>query len=186
MKQKAQKSGHFVLRVKPDLHAALSTLAHEHQSSLNQICNQLIVRGMGQPQNYLDPQVLDELKNKYAHQGLLGMILFGSVARQTSTESSDLDLMLVMSDETPIRRSLYRDWDHEKIALHFSHLPDYSKPLSSLWLEIGLDGIILSDVGQQMSKNMIQLKKAISSGLYSRKEAHGHPYWIKKEVENEK
>ena len=190
MSSHSKNSGKFVLRIPPELHQKLKATAQTMDQSLNQTCVQLIRAGMESSSESLTIQKnISSLIETYSPFGLLGMVLFGSVARGTSTASSDIDLLLVLDSKTPITRSLYRLWDHEKIALHFVHVPELTpeKNISGFWLEIALDGKVIWEKEFSAESSLVNLiakiKTEIFSGQYQRKQAHGHPYWLKRERE---
>jgi hypothetical protein len=178
------KSGKFVLRTTPDLHQRLIESAASAGTSLNDICNQLLEKALGQPaSSIISIRELKELQDIYLPLGLSAILLFGSAARGTRTESSDIDVMMVMSDQTPIKRSLYRLWDHETINLHFAQPPVYGEPVSSLWLEVVRDcKIVWLSNDPKIKAALSFVRQSLLLEDYTRKESHGHPYWVKDKV----
>lgn len=174
-----KESGKFVLRISPEMHALLKEEANQKNISLNQIINLK-----------LQQKKLNTFKciEKIFKKNLRGIVLFGSYVRGETRASSDIDLLLVLSDNIKIERGLYQIWDDkitpilgEKYSPQFSHLPPSIDSISSLWLEVGLEGEILFDPTGVIKKHIYKIKNEISSGKYIRKMTYGHPYWIKKE-----
>ncbi len=178
-----KKSGKFILRVEPELHQSLARRAQANGLSLNELCVQFLSQGVnGLSDSVINEELLRQIIAVYQPLGLQSVVLFGSSARGTQTESSDVDLLLVMHASTSIKRELYRHWDHEKINLHFVHtVSDLSRP-SSLWLEVALDGKILYQDQQKLTSNALkQIRQKILRGDFIRKESHGHPYWVQEQ-----
>jgi len=126
--ERARPSGRFVLRIDPDLHALLRQNAKEAGMSLNELCS----RTLALPPAHLPEGLLEATKKAVALVGtnILGVVAFGSWARDEMAEGSDLDLLFVVGSEIKIDRSLYREWDHSPlewdgrtIEPHFAHLP---------------------------------------------------------------
>ena len=177
-------SGKFVLRLPTELHAQLRDRAFKRGISLNQICIQLIEAGIS---NGLDESCSGPLKQietaarKKYRDNFLGMILFGSVARGEARDGSDTDILIVLSSEIPIVRSLYEDWNMElenNISVHLTHLPRNAEEAGSLWLECALDGKLLYDKHGGISRILTKIKERITSGKIIRKITHGQGYWV--------
>jgi hypothetical protein len=107
--------------------------------------------------------------------------------RGEARRTSDVDLLIVLGDGVPIRRDLYTAWDKqvmpalgEKYSPQFSHVPKGN--VSSLWLEVALEGQIDFDPHGRVRQVLYKIKEEIASGRYRRKISHGHPYWVK--IEN--
>lgn len=114
---------------------------------------------------------------------IVGMVLYGSAARGTATSASDIDILVVLSSDTPIRRALYRMVDgiagiDPKVAVALAHLPSRESLPGGLWLEIARDGKILFDRDGVVSATISRLKDHISSGRSVRMESHGQGYWV--------
>lgn len=186
-------SGKFVLRLPPRLHKELVTHAHKEGVSLNAMCLQLITSALHPTStaswsDVLAP-VIHYLQTHYG-KNILGIIVFGSQITETATEDSDLDLLVVLSDMTAIRRGLYRDWDHNAPHIedylldpHFTHLPSDIQNIGAVWLEAATSGEIVYDTQNQIQKMLIQIKQPIKSGKIRRGWSHGHPYWTRSDYE---
>lgn len=179
-------SGKFVLRLGSDLHKSLSTEAATKGQSLNEYCSSILEnrKSISQPGPYFknQSQTIKILQNKFG-QSLKAIILFGSTARNESTKSSDIDLLVVLKSDTPINRKLYTWWcDNEiksekPINLHFCTVPDSVRSVGSLWLEVAIDGHILFEEGSTVSQKIKKIYQLIEDGIVQKYYSHGHPYW---------
>jgi hypothetical protein len=182
MSPKTDYSGQFVLRIRPELHRRLVREARSRGLSLNAHCALLL---QGEPPAS-DPQLtnaLSELRKLYEPQGLIGVVLFGSRARQEARADSDYDLFLIFEPATQIRRELYRKWEqaalhHPAVSIHASALLEASSTPPGIWLEVAWDGQVLWEKDPRVSQRLHLLKERIARGDYRRKTAHGQGYWI--------
>jgi len=127
-----------------------------------------------------------EIQNYYG-QRLVGAVLFGSRATPRSRADSDWDVLIVLTDDEPIRRSLYREWDERLaprveallpgISPHFVHVPAGEDGPSSLWLEVAMTHEILSDPTGQLSACLRRIRSLIDAGRFEQRAAHGLAYW---------
>ncbi len=138
--------------------------------------------------------IVNKAKNLFGD-NLLGVVVFGSYARSEATESSDIDILVVVSSSIKIDRNLYRKWQQKEessdlenfngleLSVNFSNLPERSFTCSGLWLEISLDGIVVWDPNFILNKFLISVRKHIALGEVSYRETHGQRYWVwKKEA----
>jgi len=191
-------SGKFVVRLPPQLHQQLKIESLKRGVSLNELCQerlsslpQIRSQKTGPLPETVLTRVLDTAKK--LELPIQGILLFGSFARGEQDESSDVDLLLILSSEKKIERSLYQDWDlafseyrfhgpHE-INVHFVYLPEDPKNCGSLWLECALEGILLFEVKEaKIQKKVVQIRSLIAQGHWRRKFAHGHPYWTEEKA----
>lgn len=173
------ESGKFVLRIDPKLHKSLKTKAKLSGESLNSYCIQKL-HDLNHPQNN------EVLLKIIEHFSPLGVILFGSVARNEARDTSDIDLLIVLPDSQKIERSLYQQWDTIdmttiKYSPQFTHLPKDENNYSSLWLEVSIDGDILFDSNSLLKLTLQKIRKKIAEGSYLRKISHGQGYWVRKD-----
>lgn len=179
-------SGKFVLRIPTDLHAELKKIAQTEGLSLNQICQEILSERIKNLKQGHMKERLHELTEKAAEfwsGHLVGVILFGSLARGNTYESSDVDLLLVMQD-IPVTRRLYTQWDESlddnttpQVNPHFVNLPQRAASIGSLWLEVMREGIVLWEKDRKVSNFMARLKKNFSANKFTSSKAHGHNYW---------
>ncbi len=99
-----------------------------------------------------------------------------------------MDLLIVLEEDTPIRRTLYRRWDREPVSWkghplepHFVHLPEAGAGPTGLWAEVAVDGLILFEKDFRVSRRLARLRAYLASGRMSRREVHGQPYWVEEE-----
>lgn len=176
-------SGRFVLRIEPELHAALRAAAGEAGLSLNDYCR----RKLMMPGSQVSGPGTEVVSSAIAVVGgaLLGVVAFGSWARGELTGRSDVDILVIVSAEVSIRRALYRAWDANPLTWgghpvepHFVHLPDASGRISGLWAEVAVDGAVLFERGLEVSRHLAALRRRIVEGGLVRREIHGQPYWV--------
>ena len=99
---------------------------------------------------------------------LVAVVLFGSRARGEANEHSDWDLLLVAHDlpRKPFQRHLQlkqmlpADW-RGKVAILAKTPSELESYLSSLFLDIALDGIILYDSQDYMASRLARLRRLI-------------------------
>jgi hypothetical protein len=53
----------------------------------------------------------------------------------------------------------------------------------SLWLEAAVDGIVLHEVDEEVSRFFGSIRRMIASGKLKRRSAYGHHYWVKNQEE---
>lgn len=176
-------SGRFLLRIDPPLHAALRSEAAEAGVSLNELCARKLAvsrTAVAGPEAAAVERALGQVGA-----GLLGLVAFGSWAREEATERSDVDLLVVVAREVPVVRDLYRAWDDEplrwggrEVEPHFVHLPEPGGRVSGLWAEAALDGVVLYERGLAISRRLVEVRHRIVAGELTRRESYGQPYWV--------
>ena len=134
------------------------------------------------------PPARNCLIRKAYGRALEGVILFGSAARGRLWESSDIDLLIVVSPKTPVARQLYRTWDDRlargfqllprPIAAQFVALPEQVGQAGGIWFEAALEGVVLADPQLRLSRLIALLRQEILAGRVVRKLVHGQPYWL--------
>lgn len=187
-------SGKFVVRLPQVIHEALRAEATSRGISLNMVCQKAledhVSRKRGpEPKLGEDSAVVSEIRELLGD-SLLGIVLFGSVARGESREGSDLDLLVVLNQDRALGRALYSTWDEHfgttHKSPHFVHIPGTATDAGSLWMETAVDGIILYDRGGTVSRFLGGIHRLMASGKLRRRFVHGHPYWVRTEgdIEN--
>ena len=176
------KSGRFLLRVPPPLHAMLETAARDADLSLNEYCVRRLAAGG--PSALAEPgaEVVARAA-EVAGDALLAVVLHGSVARRDAAATSDADVLVVVEPRLALHRGLYRSWDGRPVAwrgrhidAHFVHPPAH-QALSGLWAEAALDGIVVFERGAQVSAHLARMRRAMAEGRPVRRVVHGQPYW---------
>ncbi len=101
---------------------------------------------------------------------LIAIVLFGSRARQESQGESDWDLLVIAkglpSRAFPrhlyIKRILPPDW-RGKASVLAKTPSEFEAGVSSLYLDIALDGVILYDTDNYIARHLASLKRLIES-----------------------
>jgi predicted nucleotidyltransferase len=176
-------SGRFVLRIEPGLHAMLRGAAEGAGLSLNEYCRRRLMA----PGIQVSGAALDVVGSAAAVAGgaLVGVVAFGSWAREEQRSGSDVDVLVIVSGELAIRRELYRVWDSRPVVWgphpvepHFVHAPDPEARISGLWAEVAVDGVVLFERGFEVSRLLAALRRRIAEGRLVRRRIHGQPYWV--------
>ena len=177
------------MRLPPQLHAALKRRAREEGVSLNALCVAALKAYVGTSapgSKDTAPVPLDRIKSVLGP-SLSGVLLFGSAARGEMREGSDIDLLIVLSPEVPLTRSLYERWEQDiglpaasRISPHFVHLPSSEEKAGSLWYEAAVDATTLFDREGLLSRFLRGIRRFMAEGKVQRKSAYGHPYWVKR------
>ena len=177
-------SGRFLLRIDPSLHAALRRAAAAHGISLNTLC----ARRLTHPMSTLlgSPAASETLQraNDVIGGSLIGIAVFGSWARGEPTDASDVDVLVVVDENVPITRTLYRRWDEEPVRWegrpvdpHFARLPTGRRPPSALWAEVAIDGMVLIERELRLSAHLAAVRRVLAAGRLRRQTVHGQGYW---------
>ena len=176
-------SGRFLVRIEPKLHAALRVAAEDAGVSLNEYC----ARKLMSPGGELAGPSGDPVQRAVAVAGeaLLGVVAYGSWARDELSATSDVDLLIVVAEALPVTRSLYQAWDESPLTWeghpmepHFVHPCREDERVSALWAEAALDGIVLYERGLAVSRPLVAVRHRIADGRLERRWSHGHPYWV--------
>ncbi len=183
-------SGRFVLRVASELHAAAKRRAVQLDISLNELCLRALNAYLTE-----EPSAKAAVRHAEAdlahrvqeHLGdsLMGLILFGSMARGEARDGSDIDLLIVVRRELALSRLLYSQWDstftNDRLSPHFVHLPLTLSQAGSIWFEVAIDGVLLFEKVKDISNLLAEIRRAMAAGRLVRKKAHGQPYWVREE-----
>ena len=169
----AAKSGRFLLRMPPPLHAALS---------LNEYCvRRLAAFGVGMDDS--DAVALVARAGAVAGGALMGVLLHGSWVRGDATATSDVDAIVVVEPRVRLSRALYRTWDEQPVTwkgrpvdAHFVHPPG-DDTFSGLWAEAAIDGLVLFDRRGHLSTALTRIRRAVDGRLV-RRVVHGQSYWV--------
>jgi predicted nucleotidyltransferase len=116
---------------------------------------------------------------------LVGVVAFGSWARDELATDSDVDHLVVVKADVEIERPIYAQWDQtpldwsgRSVEPHFAHLPGFGARISGLWAEVAVDGIVLFDRDLALSRRLVEIRRRIASGEMVRRTSHGHSYWV--------
>ena len=183
----ADPSGRFVVRVPPSLHARLRRESSRLGVSLNDLCRTALESCVAEDAPRYDPNggrsTHVDTAAAVAGDALLGVVLFGSTARGEALDSSDIDILVVVSSAVALTRDLYRRWDEacsdRTVSPHFVHLPDGAESAGSIWYEVALEGVVLHERDRVLTRTLQGLRRAIADGRVERRYSHGHPYWVR-------
>ena len=177
------KSGRFLLRLPPPLHALLENAALEAGLSLNQYCVRRLAGGG--PGAFVEEPGAEAVARaaEVAGDAVVAVLLLGSLARGEAATGSDADILVVVDPRLALQRGLYRAWDARPVAwrgrpvdAHFVHPPG-DDALSGLWAEAALDGVVLFERGTRVSAHLARARRAMAAGRLVRRVVHGQPYW---------
>ena len=108
----------------------------------------------------------------------------GSWARGDAAAESDIDALIVIDPGVELTRDLYRTWDEVPLAFegrtvdaHFVHAPAPGAPVTGLWCEAAVDGVVWYDRDGAIAIRLGEVRRAIAEGRVVRAFAHGQPYW---------
>ena len=115
---------------------------------------------------------------------LVAIVLFGSRARGEADEASDWDLLLIARNlpRKPFQRHLHlkrmlpADW-RGRVAMLAKTPEEFESYLTSLFLDIALDGIILHDSEGYMADRLARLRRLIQEQGLQRIRANGDLIW---------
>ena len=176
-------SGRFVLRIEPELHAALRRAAANAGLSLNTYCARKLAAPGNRPAGPFEEAV--RRASVTLGRQLVGVVAYGSWARDELTERSDVDLLVVLSSDLAITRELYRAWDaaplhwgSHLVEPHFVHAPDDDARVTGGWAEVATEGIVLFERGFELSRLLARIRRRILTQHLTRRRAQGQPYWV--------
>jgi predicted nucleotidyltransferase len=175
-------SGRFVLRLPPALHASIRDAARQAGLSLNEYCVRVLASAPGAA---VGPggSVMARAAAAFGDE-LVGIVVHGSWARGEAMAASDVDVLLVLEPTSRVTRATYATWDLEPLTyegrdvdVHFATLPDEEADPGPMWLEVAIDGIVMSDRDHRIARYLTAVRRRIAAGAWTRHLAHGHPYW---------
>ncbi|MFH0799715.1 MAG: toxin-antitoxin system HicB family antitoxin [Pseudomonadota bacterium] len=193
---KTDYSGKLLLRIDPALHSGLARRALQAGVSINTICSGFISSGLHGKMDEAwwlgDCEKLAALLKKHFGPRLAGVAVFGSQIAGTSTDESDLDVLIVLDAGVPIRRSLYSWWDgaikwqgRAEASPQFVNLPKDAAHAGSIWFEVALASQIIWERGRALSSFIGQVKKLIEGDAVRRYWKGGQPYWVRRDDEEQ-
>ena len=181
------------MRMSPELHKKLHAEAQKLNTSLNRLCLEKIHNAGSEKTIEPESAKNSELQEITGHvleafgNLLVGIALFGSTARGEETNSSDIDLLLVLKAGADFKRDLYRQWDKKiaprigggrEISPQFVKMPEDVSGAGGIWLETALEGMVLWEKSNRLSSFLRLLRHEIASGKFKRSMVHGHPFWV--------
>lgn len=193
---KREFSGRLLLRIDPALHGRLYSVADKRGVSINALCAGLIGDGISgkaaSPWWLAECSKLVKLLQKHFADKLAGVVLFGSQVNHTSTDASDLDVLIVLDSRVRINRSLYSWWDdaiawkgRAEASPQFVNLPKGAGEAGSIWFEVAMASEILWERGRVISSVIRKLKKFIEDDRIRRHFVSGQTYWVRRDDEEQ-
>lgn len=175
----------LLLRLPPGLHAALRAAAEAAGLSLNEYC----VRRLAAPGGFfaIDPDAAAAVERAADLVGdrLVAVVVYGSWPAGQAVASSDVDLLVAVDQAVALTRALYRRWDDAPVRWrgrlvdpHFVHVPAEGDPVSPLWAEVAVTGMVLFERDDRVSRHLMRARQGIAEGRLVRRIAHGQPYWV--------
>jgi predicted nucleotidyltransferase len=182
--EKPRCSGRFVLRIDTGLHAALREAAKAAGVSLNEYCARKLATPFGRLEGWEIASQAVRRAAQVVGDDLIGVVAFGSWARDELHEHSDVDILVVVGEKLKLSRDLYLRWDEapiqwrgRRVEPHFVHLPDGARTPLGLWAEVAIDGIVLFTRDLQLPSLLVRVRHDIAGGRIVRREVHGQFYW---------
>lgn len=116
---------------------------------------------------------------------IVGIVLFGSGARNELKDHSDLDLLLVLPQGALPHRELYRRWDQREALQSFQNRevsPQWvtypkAEDAGGIWYEAALEGIVLFDAHSCLQELFEKLRRKVERGEMIAEIAYGQRYW---------
>ena len=120
----------------------------------------------------------------YLGNSLFSMVLFGSHARGDAKEASDYDLFIIAErlPARPVKRILFiraplKGQFDERFSIMAKTPHEMMEHFPPLFLDLGLDGIILFDRGDFFKDLQVKIRKIIEQAGLQRKRWNGEFYW---------
>lgn len=172
------------------LHRRLSDYAASKGVSLNQACIGLLSDALDfNPASRRRPEKLPfGLERLLSARSIvaphiIGIVLYGSAARGSATAASDVDVLVAVSPDFAVTRSVYAHLDRifsdvPRLSLGVAHLPDPRRRVGTLWLEAAQEGVVLFERGREVTDVLVAIRRQIAAGRVLRRETHGQGYWV--------
>lgn len=161
------------------MHARIREAASAAGMSMNEFCLQRLT---APSLDASGSQVISDAEAMFGRD-LLGVIEYGSVARDEASRGSDVDLLLVLDRRIPLTRDLYRQWDarprvaaERVVDAHFTYVPN-TRTTGGIWAEAAVDGRVLFERDRLVSSALRSIRNDIADGHLRRRSVHGQTYW---------
>ena len=120
----------------------------------------------------------------YLGDALFSLVLFGSHARGDAKETSDYDLFIIAEKlpAKPLQRILFvraplKGQFEQRFSIIAKTPREMWEHFPSLFLDLGLDGVILFDRGDFFKELQIKIRNIIEQAGLRRKRWNGEFYW---------
>jgi len=136
---------------------------------------------MKDPSKKLGP-LIDSLREKLGD-GLISVVLFGSVARGDDGPASDVDVFVLAQElpENPFDRQMFLRGLLPKglggVSIVAKTKQEFERRLLSLYLDIATDGIILFDTDGYMEAKLREVREIIEASGLRRVMRRGERIW---------
>jgi len=143
-----------------------------------------IIRGMAEVAGYLR-EAVDRLSAALGD-GLLGVVLYGSHARGEAREDSDVDLLIIARGlperryerSVSLQRAIQGIRDAPDISVLGKTPEEFERYFPSLYLDIGLDGVVLYDRGGYTAAKLKRVREIIAqAGLVRLRLDKNNMFW---------
>jgi hypothetical protein len=95
-------------------------------------------------------------------------------------------VLVVVDPEQEVTRETYRTWDESPVRSegrivepHVVRLPEPGTPVSGVWAEVAMEGVVLFEQGFGISRRLVEMRRQILAGRLVRRRAHGQAYWVR-------
>lgn len=132
---------------------------------------------------FISQGIVDCYKD-YLSKHLVSVVLFGSHARGDAKETSDYDLFIIAEKipAKPLQRMIFirkplKGQFEEKLSIIAKTPKEVLETFPPLFLDVGLDGIILFDRDNFFKNLQARIKEIIREAGLQRRKANGEFYW---------
>jgi predicted nucleotidyltransferase len=129
-------------------------------------------------------QGIVKIYKDYLGDALFSMVLFGSHARGDAKDTSDYDLFIIAEGlpAKPVKRILFiraplKGQFDERFSITAKTPKEMMEHFPPLFLDLGLDGIILFDRGDFFNLLQVKIREIIQQAGLQRKRWNGEFYW---------
>jgi predicted nucleotidyltransferase len=182
--RRSSRDARVLLRLPAHLHGVLSKAAHAAGLSFNEFCvRRLAAPALPEETSAARTTVVERALAVFGAR-LAAVLAIGSWARGAAGLASDIDVLIVIDQDTPLTRDLYREWDRQPldvdgrpVDVHVVHPSPAGTAPGALWCEAAVDGLLWYDRDGQAHQRLAEIRRDIADGRVVRSVVHGQPYW---------